>query len=80
MAANITKDQLGAGLHVLRAVAETIREMGTVPAGVLYSGLMTRGCTLQQYESIIGILERSQLVEQSAGGQILRWVGPEVQA
>ena len=46
---------------VVRAVLETIQEMGTdgAPSGVLFAALQTQGCTLSQFQSLMGALERA---------------------
>lgn len=59
----------------LFAISETLREMGEVPSGLLYSLLMGR-MSLTQYEETIGTLKRAGLVAES--NHVLRWVGPEV--
>ena len=69
-----TKDDVGTAVAVIGAIAETIREAGEVPSGVLYAGLMTKGCTLPQYEQILGVLQRAKLV--AVKGHVVRWVGP----
>lgn len=57
------------------AVTETIREAGEVPSGTLYAALMERGCSLETYERIIGVIERAGLIRKSAGG-LITWTGP----
>jgi hypothetical protein len=59
---------------VVMAVAETIRETSPTPAGVLYAGLMTHGCTFEQFASIIQALKNAKLVTES--NHLLTWVGP----
>ena len=66
-------------IEVIRQVAETIRECKTIPSGSLYTVLMGRGLNLRQYEAIIGILKRSDLIEVSSA-HMIRWIGPEVGA
>jgi hypothetical protein len=38
------------------AIIETVKKAGEsgVPGGVIYTALMTQGCTMQQYEEIMG--------------------------
>ncbi len=57
-----TKEQLAAGLQIVRAVADTIREVGTAPRGVIYTALMSKGLSLANYEQIEGMLVRAGLV------------------
>ena len=58
-------------LLIIRTVADAIREAGSIPSGHLYAMLMTYGCSLSQYESIIGILVESGRVEKR--GDLLVW-------
>ena len=53
-----------AAVEIIMAVAETIREAKRVPAGTIYSALMTQGCTIQQYEQIEGVLIGSGIVRK----------------
>lgn len=57
-----TKEQIAAGLQIVRAVADTIREVGTAPRGVIYTALMSKGLSLANYEQIEGMLVRAGLV------------------
>ena len=61
---------------VVLAVAETIRETSPTPAGVLYAGLMTHGCTFEQFSSIVQTLKNAKLVEER--NHELRWIGPTI--
>lgn len=61
-------------VQIAVACAETIREAGSVPSGVLYAGLMAHGVTMTQYEAIVATLLRTGLVEQAS--HVLTWVGP----
>ena len=65
-------------LAAIKLVADCIREAGEIPSGHLYALLMGHGCTLAQYESIIGILTASTddtpaLV--GLRGHLLTWQG-----
>lgn len=60
-------------LNVVRAIADTIRDLQEVPSGNLYAQLCG-SMNLNQYNTILGILKRSKLVEES--NHMLRWVGP----
>ena len=53
------------------AIAETIRETSPTPAGVLYAGLMTHGCTFEQFTSIVQTLKNAKLVTEK--GHVLYW-------
>jgi hypothetical protein len=61
-----------AAVQVIKAVADAIRDLGSVPSGELYARLMPH-MTLAQYEDIIGILTRTGLIEQKA--HVLTWRG-----
>ena len=79
----MTKEQIAAAFRVTTAVAEAVMEAGPdgLPSGPLYAMLMERvGIDLEGYERLLATLERAGLVEQTAGGQLLRWVGPRVPA
>ena len=56
-----TTTQQSALNTVVKAVLETIREMGKdgAPSGVLFAALQTQGCTLNQFQSLMGALERA---------------------
>ena len=68
-----TREQVGAALRVVQAVADTIREVGRAPMGTLYAGLMTAGCSYGQFERIVSILTGAGLVRRE--GDCLVWVG-----
>ena len=76
---NNTSTDRRAALSIILAVAETIRETSPCPSGPVYAALMSKGCTLQQYESIIAQLVGAGLVAVSMGNQVLTWVGPSLQ-
>jgi len=64
-------------IEILKAFADSIRALGSVPSGELYA----RACgtmTLAQYNEIIGILKRAGLVRED-GYHILTWTGPQQQ-
>ncbi len=67
-------NQTKAALHILMAVADSIRELGQVPSGHLYTMLLGK-LDLNQYDMLIGILKRSGLVKESTG-HLLTWTGP----
>ncbi len=66
--------QVTGAMKVIAAVAEAIRELKEVPSGHLYGNLMGM-MTLDQYNQIIGTLQRAELVSQD-GFHVLRWIGP----
>lgn len=70
----MTKEQLNAGMAVLTAMSETIRELGQVPSGHLYAQVMSK-IDLTMFESIIRVLVNAKLVERDEA-HMLRWIGP----
>jgi len=69
----MNKEQLSAGLKTVLAVAQAIRELGTVPSGHLYARLMGV-LSLDQYNKIIDILKKQGLVVEAH--HELKWVEP----
>ncbi len=69
---SITREQITAGVQTVAAIAEAIRELGTVSDGTLYAGLMGK-LSLGQYQAIIAILVKAGLV--SNNGHQLHWIG-----
>lgn len=74
-----TKQQQRAAFTALAAVCETIREAGSVPSGTLYAALMSKGCSLEQYERLLQILKGTDLVSESPA-HLLTWIGPRLVA
>lgn len=72
MSATITKGELTAAVETVHAIAETVRELGTVSDGTLYAALMGK-LNIGQYQAIIAILVKAGLV--SNNGHQLRWIG-----
>ncbi len=72
-----TKDQLTAALMATMAVAEAIREIGTVPSGTLYAQLCGK-ISIEVYEKIIGTLKNTGLVAESQS-HLLTWTGPKLE-
>lgn len=70
-----SKEQLKAGLDIILAVTEAIREAREIPAGTLYAVLMAK-LDYQAFEKVVAIITGSGLVEKR--GDVLRWVGPEL--
>jgi hypothetical protein len=67
-----TPNDVKAALGILRAVADTIRELGEVPSGHLYAHLMSK-LSLEQYEQVISVLKQAGLITES--NHLLTWVG-----
>jgi hypothetical protein len=68
--------RLNASVLATMAVAEAIRELGSVPSGHLYARLMGQ-LSLESYETILRTLRGAGLVEQK--NHVLRWVGPALE-
>ena len=69
-----TAAQLRAGLNVLIAVSESIRELGEVPSGTLYAALIGK-VNYAGYEAILQTLTNAGLI-QVMPSHMIRWVGP----
>ena len=69
------KDQaeIKAALNIVRAIADTIKELGSIPSGKLYSQLAGH-LSLSQYKSILHVLKTSGLVSE-APSHLLTWEG-----
>lgn len=70
----LSKSQIAAGLNAVRAIADAIRELREVPSGELYARVMDV-LSLEQYQSIIGLLTRAGLVANR--GHLLTWIVKE---
>lgn len=55
----MTPQQIQAVRAVARSIVATVREVGTAPAGPMYAALMSKGCTLNQFQQIMGQLVRA---------------------
>ena len=64
--------QKDAMLSIVTAIADAIRDLGSVPSGHLYARVMG-ALSLSQYNQVIGILKKQGLVEES--GHLLTWSG-----
>ena len=70
---NATKEQVKGAMAFVMAVADAIKELGTVPNGHLYANLMGH-MSLENYQKVIDLLKRSGVVTESAS-HLLTWVG-----
>lgn len=68
-----SKESVRSAIDMIAALAETIRELGEVPSGVLYANVMGR-MTLESYEGCLRVLKGARLVAERAN--VLRWIGP----
>lgn len=64
--ASLNPQQAAALRMIVSAVLETIQQAGPIgaPGGHLYAALMAQGCSLSQFESLMGALVRSGRVEK----------------
>jgi hypothetical protein len=67
-----TKDEVLAGLMAVKAVADTIKELGSVPSGHLYAALMGK-LNFESYMHIIEILKGAGLVRETMAHE-LEWI------
>ena len=58
----------------IQAIADAIKELGTVPSGELYAQLMRHGISLEVYEKILNRLKDDGLIFVSSGHSIT-WKG-----
>jgi hypothetical protein len=68
------KAQIKAAIQVIVAVADAIRELGSVPAGHMYAQLSGR-MSLDTFNGIIGKLVDAKLVRREPS-HLLVWIGP----
>jgi hypothetical protein len=66
-------EQVKAAFTIVAAVAEAIRELGSVPSGHLYAQLMGR-IDLATYTKIVDTLKNAGLVAEKS--DLLTWIGP----
>jgi hypothetical protein len=66
----ITQAEVGAALNTLKVVADTIKELGSVPSGHLYARLMGV-MDLATYEKIIALLVKSTIITEQ--NHLLTW-------
>ena len=71
---NATREQVKATLDTVRALADAIRDLGSVPSVKLYAMVMGH-MDLALYERIVAVLKNAGLVSES--GHVLTWTGPK---
>lgn len=61
-----TIEQLLALRKVADAIIDTVKQAGSLgaPSGPMYAALMTQGCSLNQYQAIMGGLVRAGKLRQ----------------
>jgi hypothetical protein len=67
----MTKEQVAAYIKLVQAIADTIKDLGSVPSGHLYAHLMGL-VDLDSYNKIINILKESGRVKEE--NYMLTWV------
>jgi hypothetical protein len=70
----LTREQVQAALGMAKAIADAIRELGSVPAGELYARVMGY-MSHESFEGIVGSLVKTGLVTRA--NHVLTWVGPK---
>ena len=70
----VTKEQIRASVEAVMAIADCIRELGSVPSGELYARICDR-VSYDSYMRIIAILRDGKLITDQ--GHLLRWIGPK---
>ena len=73
MATRITPEQRKAVLELIQAIAETIKELGSVPAGHLYARLMDK-MSIETFQTIVDTLVKAKIIENK--GFLLTYIGP----
>ena len=67
-----TADQMSFGLGVIRAIVETVREMGSAPVGPFYAALLG-SMDLDTFDRLLDFVLKTKLVRRD--GHLLVWVG-----
>lgn len=64
---NLTPQQAAALRAIVEAVTEAVAAAGSLgaPGGVIYAALMGHGCSLSQYESLMGAMVRAGKLRRS---------------
>ena len=67
-----TKEEIKIALEILKAVAEAIKALGSIPSGHLYARVMNK-LTLTQYNLVIDQLKKTGVIEEKS--HMLIWIG-----
>ena len=73
---NATKEQIKATLDTVRVIADAVRQLGSVPNGILYAQVMPH-MGFETYQRIIQTLKNCGLVKEESN--VLTWVGPQLE-
>jgi hypothetical protein len=68
----VTREQVADALTTMRAVVETVRDLGRVPSGTVYATLMSR-MDLSAYNKMVSLIVGTGLVRLE--NHELVWVG-----
>lgn len=69
---NATKEQVNAYIQIVKAIAETIKELGSVPSGHLYAMVMSK-MDIHMYNNIITLLKKNGFITEEY--HVLTWIG-----
>ncbi|MGH9876165.1 MAG: hypothetical protein ACRD5H_00875 [Nitrososphaerales archaeon] len=72
---NITKAQMSVAMMVVQAMAEAIREVGSIPEGTLYA-VMMNFVNLEGFKSAANALVNAKVVRRE--NCLLTWIAPPV--
>ena len=73
MATKQEVEEVLAAIKIVQALAEAIRDVGSIPSGQLYAHVMQH-ISIQVYEGSIRTLEGAGLITKK--GNLLMWIGP----
>lgn len=64
-------------MQIAAALADAIRELGTVPAGELYANsLMGMGVSAEDFNRLIDVMVQAKMVKRDSH-HLLTWIGPK---
>ena len=64
----MTPQQIQAVRAIASSIVAAVREVGAAPAGPMYAALMGQGCTLNQFQQIMGQLVRAGFLTHDEEG------------
>ena len=70
-----TSERIAAGLGIIRAVLDTVKEVRRAPRGPLYSTMQSKGATFDQCQQVEQLCLRTGLVRVES--DCLVWIGPQ---
>jgi hypothetical protein len=69
-----TKQQVDSALEIMMAIAEAIKDLGSVPSGHLYARVMGH-VDIHTYNTIIALLKDAKIVAEH--NHLLTYIGPQ---